>query len=63
MSCDDALHDIGIAATVIGTHLLLWDRNDLCAAWGWINKEIFQADFGRVRMGIFEWQQQRNGIA
>lgn len=29
--------NIGMAATF--THLLLWNRNDLCAAWSWINKD------------------------
>lgn len=29
--------NIGMAATF--THLLLWNRNDLRAAWSWINKE------------------------
>jgi len=29
--------NMGTAATL--THLLLWNRNDLCGAWSWVNKE------------------------
>jgi len=41
--------NIGMAATF--THLLLWNRNDLRAAWSWINKDSIKQMWTE-----FDWQ-------
>jgi hypothetical protein len=40
---------MGLAATF--THLLLWNRNDLRAAWSWMNKESI-----RQMLAEFDWR-------